>query len=99
MSYVFPVSSFKTYLSPCFVIVPEKVWLPLSLAAPLAADPDCGVRFAGVPASGLWFEFGICEFGVVASGDCDPCCDDGVRSVLSGGGVGVVFGDEDGCCA
>jgi hypothetical protein len=85
MSYVLPESSFNTYLSPCFVTVPENVCVPAALAADgsAALDPDC--EGGGVVASGL------CE-----DGDCE---EDGVRSVLSGGGVGVVSGVDDGCCA
>jgi len=59
---------------------------------------------AGVPASGLWFEFGICELGEVASGvcDCDPDCDpdcveDGVWLLLSGID-GDWLGEVDGVC-
>src|SRR4051794_37882989 len=91
---------------------------PLLPDAPLAAedpdgldwlDPDSGVRFAGVPASGLWPEFGVCVEGAVVSGLCeDGVCDDRLLSGIAGGvlgavcGVccdGVVSGEEDGCCA
>lgn len=98
MSYVLPVSSFSTYLSPCFETVPEKVWVSAPVADPdgLALDPDSGVRELGAVVSGVCDESGVCEDGVCPLSGIDG---DGVGDVCGVCCDGVVSGDDDGCCA
>ena len=60
MSYVLPVSSFSTYLSPDFSTVPEKTWLS-EPAAPLALE-------VGLLWSGGWLVEGDCVDGEDGAG-------------------------------